>query len=146
LFHLSHGNVVASGPDEPVIDKLVELAEALGGRAQGDDGEIYTSSNEWRWPEEEGEGAAPPSGLRGLAAAVREAVRTARDVVMGALAPKPFPVGARVRDPLLGKGEVIGYEYGPLHMIVVKLDDGRVVRRGVLLDGEYAAGLEAVEE
>lgn len=36
------GNIYTKNPDDPLIDKMVEIARKLNGTVQGDDGEIYT--------------------------------------------------------------------------------------------------------
>jgi hypothetical protein len=36
------GNVVTKNPDDPLIDKMVEIAKRLDAKVQGDDGEVYT--------------------------------------------------------------------------------------------------------
>jgi hypothetical protein len=38
----SEGNIYTKNPDDPLIDKMVEIAKKLNAKAQGDDGEIYT--------------------------------------------------------------------------------------------------------
>jgi hypothetical protein len=35
------GRVVVKSPDEPMVRRMYEVAEALGARLQGDDGEFY---------------------------------------------------------------------------------------------------------
>ena len=40
-FDWSGGNVYIKNPDEPMIEKLVSIAKRLGGKVQGDDGEVY---------------------------------------------------------------------------------------------------------
>jgi hypothetical protein len=39
------GDVYTKNPDEPILAKMLEIAKALKGRVQGDDGEIYRSAN-----------------------------------------------------------------------------------------------------
>lgn len=77
---------------------------------------------------------------------VMRVMRVMLDLIRGLFARKPFRVGTRVRDHLQGEGIVVGYEYGPLNNIVVRLDDGREVRRVILLDGEDTAGLERADQ
>ena|SRR5438045_489673 len=36
------GNVYTKNPDDPLIDKMVAIANKLNAKVQGDDGEIYT--------------------------------------------------------------------------------------------------------
>jgi hypothetical protein len=40
-FDWFDGNVYTKNPSEPVIDKMIAIAKALGGKVQGDEGEIY---------------------------------------------------------------------------------------------------------
>ena len=42
----SHGNVMATTRDTPVLQKMFLIADALGANLQGDDGEIYNSIGE----------------------------------------------------------------------------------------------------
>ena len=37
----SRGNIFAKNPDQPVIQKMVEIAGRLDAKVQGDDGEVY---------------------------------------------------------------------------------------------------------
>jgi hypothetical protein len=43
-FDFREGHVVVKNPDEPTIARLIDLAAALGGRVQGDEGEWYDKS------------------------------------------------------------------------------------------------------
>jgi hypothetical protein len=40
------GQVYAKNPDKLMIQKMIEIAEKLGARVQGDDGELYNDSSE----------------------------------------------------------------------------------------------------
>lgn len=40
-FDWFEGNIYTKNPDDPLIDKAVEIAKNLDARVQGDDGEIY---------------------------------------------------------------------------------------------------------
>lgn len=40
-FDWSGGNVYTKNPDEPMIEKMISLAQRLNGKVQGDDGEVY---------------------------------------------------------------------------------------------------------
>lgn len=40
-FDWNEGNIETKSPDPPLIEKMVELAEKLAGKVQGDDGEVY---------------------------------------------------------------------------------------------------------
>src|SRR4051812_36570701 len=35
------GNIYSKNPDKAIVQKMLQLAELLGGRVQGDDGEFY---------------------------------------------------------------------------------------------------------
>jgi hypothetical protein len=36
-----HGNVYSKSPDKAIVQKMLQIAEQLGARVQGDDGEFY---------------------------------------------------------------------------------------------------------
>lgn len=42
MWH-SNGNVLSTNPDAAMLQKMFLIADALGGKLQGDDGEIYNS-------------------------------------------------------------------------------------------------------
>jgi hypothetical protein len=46
-FDWSRGNVYTSDPDRRVLQKALQLAEALGAKVQGDDGVDYTKPTDW---------------------------------------------------------------------------------------------------
>ena len=56
------GEIVLKGVDNETIRKMVEVADALGARVQGDDGEFYGVDGE-PLPETDGEPARSPSLL-----------------------------------------------------------------------------------
>ncbi|MEW6349233.1 MAG: hypothetical protein AB1646_09235 [Thermodesulfobacteriota bacterium] len=41
-FDFHDGRIVVKNPDEEIIGKMIAIAEALGARVQGDDGEVYS--------------------------------------------------------------------------------------------------------
>jgi hypothetical protein len=45
-FDYRNGSVSTKNPDEHVIRKMLLIADILGAKVQGDDGEIYTLSND----------------------------------------------------------------------------------------------------
>ena len=45
VFWFQDGEVVAKNPDDDTIIKMLDMAEGLGARVQGDDGEIYHRKN-----------------------------------------------------------------------------------------------------
>lgn len=46
-FDWIEGNVYTKNPDRNVFTKMLQIADSLGATVQGDDGEIYTSSNDY---------------------------------------------------------------------------------------------------
>jgi hypothetical protein len=40
------GQVFSKNPDEPLIDKMVDIARILGAKVQGDNGEVYKSGRD----------------------------------------------------------------------------------------------------
>jgi hypothetical protein len=40
------GNIYTKNPDDPLINKMVDIAKKLSAQAQGDDGEIYTGGGQ----------------------------------------------------------------------------------------------------
>src|SRR5215208_470820 len=47
LFDYCLGNIDTKNPDPPVIGKMLQMAEKLGAKVQGDDGEVYRSPTEF---------------------------------------------------------------------------------------------------
>jgi|KBSSwiStaDraftv2_1062776.scaffolds.fasta_scaffold1648321_1 hypothetical protein len=41
------GNVFATDPDHAAVTKMLQIAASLSAAVQGDDGEFYSSANEW---------------------------------------------------------------------------------------------------
>ncbi|MGI9391582.1 MAG: hypothetical protein ACR2O1_16110 [Boseongicola sp.] len=42
----SHGNVMAKNPDGAILQKMFLIADSMGAKLQGDDGEVYNSIGE----------------------------------------------------------------------------------------------------
>ena len=40
-FDWSRGNIYTKNPDPPIIEKAIYIADKLGAKVQGDDGEVY---------------------------------------------------------------------------------------------------------
>lgn len=40
------GNVYSKNPDKALVEKMIQIAHRLGGKVQGDDGEIYVDNSE----------------------------------------------------------------------------------------------------
>ena len=111
------GCIYTKNPDEALIDKMVAIANGLGARVQGDDGEIYRSGHE------------PPINpklsimdrVRNWWRALRPASRV-KEIV------PPFQVGDRVMDAF--RKETTVTEIDPksnhgLGKVKVRYDDGR---------------------
>ena len=45
-FDWSSGRIDTKNPDQALVEKAIAIAQALGARVQGDDGEFYPPSNE----------------------------------------------------------------------------------------------------
>ena len=45
-FDWSDGSIHTKNPDEPIIEKMISIAERLNAKVQGDDGEAYPSPYE----------------------------------------------------------------------------------------------------
>jgi len=45
MWH-SHGNVMAKNPDRAMLQKMFLIADTMGGKLQGDEGEVYNSIGE----------------------------------------------------------------------------------------------------
>lgn len=45
-FDWSEGNIFTKNPDKQIVRKMLQLAERLNAKVQGDDGEMYSSLNE----------------------------------------------------------------------------------------------------
>lgn len=41
------GNVYTTDPDRPTVEKMLQIAKALDGKVQGDEGEWYESPEQW---------------------------------------------------------------------------------------------------
>ncbi len=46
-FKWWRGNILTKNPDRAIVAKMLQLAERLGARVQGDDGKIYRSPTDW---------------------------------------------------------------------------------------------------
>lgn len=62
IFWFTDGEVRCKNPDQPVICKIVEIAERLKATVQGDDGEIYRENGTAFQPES-GPSRAPTTSL-----------------------------------------------------------------------------------
>ena len=55
------GNIYTKNPDDPLIDKMVEIAKKLNAKVQGGDGEIYTGGGSKNFLPPPEPDAPPPS-------------------------------------------------------------------------------------
>jgi hypothetical protein len=120
------GRVVAKNPDEEILTKLCSIADSLGARVQGDDGEYYPSESS---REEMPEGAEPEDRSKGarLLGTLRDLFRRARPV---GPAESPFHEGQRLRYRLGGTCTVVKVDpraYQGLGALTLRFDDGRVL-------------------
>jgi hypothetical protein len=116
------GEITAKNPDEPLIRKMVEIAQKLDARVQGDDGEIYRGDGSSFEPDV----PLPPAvGLAGRIGAWFKGRRVMREAQQAA---PELRVGQRVRTPWKELGTVLKVDrkanagMGQVH---VRLDDGR---------------------
>lgn len=126
------GNIYSKNPGEPLIDKMVRIAEALGAQLQGDDGEIYRSGHE-----------APERAKASFVERARNWVQKVRArAAVNEIVPE-YQVGDRVRDAY-GKEalvvEIDGKANHGLGRVRVKYDDGRELAMALA-----ASGLSRVE-
>jgi hypothetical protein len=113
------GQIFTKNPDAPLIDKMIQLAQALGATVQGDDGELYRSGA--HRPRVSTMPASQPL-IRRLGLILSQAFSLPR------LPPPPFRVGDRVTN-LAGETATVvfinrraNYGYGRVR---VRFDDGR---------------------
>ncbi len=123
------GQIYSKNPDRTLMDKMVEIALQLGAEVQGDDGEVYTGSDE-----------APQHRASSLGDRIvrwfarfrpRSAIRTAQ-------APIPFGVGDRVRDPWGNEHTILAIDREAEHgmgVIRTRRDDGTELGFAVIAHG-----------
>lgn len=46
-YDRNYGSIDTKNPDEPIIAKMIQMAERLTAKVQGDDGEVYRSPSDW---------------------------------------------------------------------------------------------------
>jgi hypothetical protein len=115
------GQIFSKNPDEPLIDKMVDIARILGAKVQGDDGEVYKSCKDRPRPER-------TSRFRSLVIGASHFL--SRFLSRPKLPPPLFRVGDRVvgSGGLLATVEAINrlanYGYGEVR---VKFDNGAEV-------------------
>jgi hypothetical protein len=64
-FDLVNGSVMTKNPDEPMIEKMVQIAERLGAKVQGDDCEVYPGGGQPAYYEDLDEDMAPSRSQAG---------------------------------------------------------------------------------
>lgn len=113
------GSIYAKNPDAALLNKMISIAQALGARVQGDDGEIYHSAKEPPvFPK--------PSFLSRLQIWMRSLRSTPH---IREIAP-PFQVGDRVVDAFHKETTVVEIDPKSNHglgKVKVRYDDGREV-------------------
>ena len=130
----ANGNIDSKNPDQPLIQKMVAVAAALGASVQGDDGERYDQSEA---PE-----PGPSAGLLERAKALWSRI-TARPLSPFDPSELPFKVGDRVRDVVGNEATVTAIDLRAEHgagVITVQYEDGRIVQSMAM-----AHGFERVE-
>jgi hypothetical protein len=138
VFGWMDGDIFTKNPERDVIQKAVQIAERLGAKVQGDDGEVYGPDGEpireeavHQWP--------PRPGLLSRIAdwfrhqrTVRRVQETAKELRQTA---PPFKVGDRVCDIWGAEGTVVEVDgkanYG-IGRMRVRLDDGREAITGLV--------------
>ena len=126
-FDFRHGQVVVKNPDEPTIGKMLAVARALRARVQGDDGEIYESSD-----------GTPQPPRVSLAGRVRTWLSQLRPTPKIELAEVPFAAGDRVRDFRGQMGTVIAIDVHANHgmgRVEVRFDDGHELTFSAIAHG-----------
>jgi hypothetical protein len=112
------GNIYTENPDEFLLRKMVEIAGALNGTVQGEDGEQYTADNITRVPFMEWMGNIMQDGSRRP-----PTLRTNDDA--------PFAIGDKVKDVYGRVAEVIALDAGAQHglgELTIAYDDDRSLR------------------
>jgi len=133
VFGWYQGEITTKNPEREVIQKAVQMAERLGAKVQGDDGEVYGPDGE---PLKEEAVDQPPPGPGLLSRivgwfrhqhTVRQVQKSAKELRKTA----PFKVGDRVCDIWGAEGTVVEVDakanYG-MGRLRVRIDDGREVR------------------
>jgi hypothetical protein len=134
------GEVTAKYPNEALIRKMVQIAEKLNAKVQGDDGEIYAADGSAHQPETSDSHPTAPGMIERIAAWFRRR----RNVREPQLTIPALAVGKRVRDPWGTFGTVFEVDTqanGGLGSVRVRLDDGSEQHLSYV-----ASGLEIIED
>jgi hypothetical protein len=125
ILWISQGQLEYRGRQESDLALLLELAERLGARVQGDDGETYP---------------LPPSGPSRTRPAFWDRMRMWALKKIQPVKDPPFRAGEQVRDLLSGRIVTVeSVEGGPLPTVTFRAPDGTVHKRA--LNG---SGLESL--
>jgi len=141
VFNWENGEIWTKNPELEAIKKAVQIAHALGAKAQGDDGEIYGPNGE-PLPEEPVAQSAPVRP--GIFSRIMQWFRHRGTVKKLQQASPSFRVGDRVRDTwgsIATVSEVDAKAMYGVGRVRIRYDDGR--ERTVAL---VASGLEIVKE
>jgi hypothetical protein len=117
-FDFRDGRIVVKNPDQATIAKMVAIAESLGARVQGDDGELYGSAEQ----------PPPPPATPSLRGRLRAWISALSPRAAAEPVSLPFGVGDRVRNTLGHVGTVLAVDVRAnrgLGSVRVKYDDGR---------------------
>ena len=135
----SGGDVFTKNPGPELLAKMESLADRLGARVQGDEGESYRGGEPPEDPPEE-----VPAGLLDR---IRETLFPAtrrRPLETGPrTSGPPFAVGDRVRDAWANEATVTAIDLGSNHglgAITLRYDDGRTVSVAASAHGLRKAG------
>lgn len=131
-FDWSDGNVFTKNPDEALLSKMLDLAEAVGGRVSGEENETYTQPSLDRGVEKPSTAPEPRVGLIDRLLSRLGMQRPCNDTVL------PFDEGDRVLDSWGHTGTVRKIDRRAEHglgRIVVVYDDGREIAQAIVAHG-----------
>jgi hypothetical protein len=134
------GEISTKSPEEPLISKMVRIAQTLGAQVQGDDGEIYREDGTSFQPESGSTASERP----GLLSQIGEWFRRRRVAREWQDASPAFRVGQRVKNPWGQLGTVQHVDRkanGYLGSVLIRFDDGREQELACV-----ASGLEILDD
>ena len=127
------GEVIAKNPEITLVVKMVAIAERLGARVQGDDGEIYQSDGT---PLDDAQSGSGPSS--DSSANVEDSFATRSDSEARQPESASFQVGSRVRDWRGRRGRVTAIDRQAAHglgRLTVLFDDGNELSFALVAPG-----------